>query len=161
MVQTSDGQVGWVRNTPGQLSRVHDCSALPLSPFRPRTGILKSVGENRGPGVLEVRNHTTQDSVIIMTDVNGRTVTSSYIRAGDTFLMPNIPNGTYDVYHTSGMDWNGEVFETSMSRERFDEPFTFASSNASSDGWTIELQPRIDGNLDSDPVPGAAFPSPN
>lgn len=48
--------------------------------------------------------------------------------------MANIPDGTYDIFFTSGADWDGKEFTRSCTFQRFDKTATFA---------TTETQRRI------------------
>jgi hypothetical protein len=76
--------------------------------------------------------------------------------------MTNIPDGTYDIFFTSGTDWDGNEFTRSCTFQRFDKPATFTTTETQNEitymHLTVVLYPTPNGNSRVVDVPPDSFP---
>jgi hypothetical protein len=76
--------------------------------------------------------------------------------------MANIPDGTYDVFYTSGADWDGGQFTRSCTFWRLDKTATFTTTKTQSGiqyvKFSITLHPVPNGNTQLVDVPPDSFP---
>jgi hypothetical protein len=76
--------------------------------------------------------------------------------------MGATPDGTYDVFFTSGTDWNGGQFSRACTFQRFDKMTTFTTTTTASGieytTYRITLQSMINGNAQVITVPSDSFP---
>lgn len=97
----------------------------PLSDRRGKNGtVLRAPGS--GSGEFKAENGTDHDAVVTVSQ-GGRAVGSLYVARGETAQMVNIPDGTYDIFYTSGTDWDGGAFTRSCAFQRFDTTATFVT----------------------------------
>ena len=83
-----------------------------------------------GLGQLSVENGTSSDGVVILNLSEGDPVMATYIRAGDSYTMTGIRDGTYHLFFSTGSEWDGEAneFTESPSYKRFDDPLGFSTT---------------------------------
>jgi hypothetical protein len=119
----------------------------------------RSTGENQ----LEVNNDAEQDAVVTLAQ-GGRSILSVYVGSKQKFTADRIGDGTYDIYFTSGTDWDEQLraFTRTCEFARFDEPTTFVSTRSGNTIyyriWQISLMPRIGGNAPVSQVDPKDFP---
>lgn len=79
-----------------------------------------------------------------------------YVKAGSTVQM-QIPLGEYEIYYATGDKWYGEdaLFGEDTVYSKCDDTFVFSQAY----GWTLELTPIINGNLDVDKIDKKDFPN--
>jgi len=59
---------------------------------------------------IRFRNGKSYDAVVMLTDIaTQQTIRNNYIRAGDDFVMQNIPDGSYYLKVLFGNDWNSAL----------------------------------------------------
>ena len=107
--------------------------------------------------MLRVKNGTDGDGVVILVTVPGDPVQAAYIRAGDTYEMAQIADGSYRLYFTKGKGWNAksQQFTQNVTRQRFADTLTFGGQNA---GYEVTLYGVAGGNAATQSVPPGQFP---
>jgi hypothetical protein len=121
--------------------------------------VLRAPGSGRGE--ITAENVPDHDSAVTLSQ-DGRAVGSFYVARGETAQMANIPDGTYDIFFTSGVDWDGREFTRSCTFQRFDKTQTFATTEAQNrityTKLTVILYPAPNGNAQVVDVPPDSFP---
>jgi hypothetical protein len=121
--------------------------------------VLHAPGQGRGE--ITAENVPDHDSVVTLAQ-GGRAVGSFYLTRGETARMTNIPDGTYDIFFTSGTDWDGSEFTRSCTFQRFDKPATFTTTETQNEiiytHFTVVLYPIPNGNSRVVDVPPGSFP---
>jgi hypothetical protein len=85
----------------------------------------------RGNGTLQVVNLLPADAIIKLVSNNGnRCLAQFYVRAGEAYQCPGIPDGSYTVYHATGYDYDAQSKDFKRGREakRCDSPFDFTTA---------------------------------
>ena len=85
-------------------------------------------------------------------------VMAAYIRAGDSFTMNDIPDGTYYLYFSTGSDWNGKAFLTAPTYEKFEDALEFTTGFTTYTTYRVTLQPIPGGNAATEGVNESDFP---
>lgn len=138
-------------------------ASTPLQERRLANGRLVDSQRRTGNGQLKVDNGTEHDAVVKLVQ-GGRTIVSVYVGTGSEATVGKINDGNYEVFYTSGIDWDGQLrtFTRSCLFERFDGPFKFTTVPVEGGiEYTIQsigLQPRIGGNARTATVPAQSFP---
>lgn len=97
-----------------------------------------------GPGSLTINNSGT-DAIVTLTKVGTKTpVASVYVRANAKTSLDDIPGNTFDIYVTSGTDWDSAAqhFTRQCSYQKTDSTWDFSDSD-----WTLTLTEQVNGNL--------------
>lgn len=134
-----------------------------LSERRLSNGQLIDNQRRNGSGQLEVDNGTEQDAVVKLVQ-GGKPIVSVYVRGGSETTVENINDGSYEMFYTSGVDWDDELkaFTRSCQFERFEAPVEFTTVSVEGGiNYTVQsvgLQPRIGGNARTTEVPAESFP---
>ena len=87
-----------------------------------------------------------------------------YIRAGDSFTIKGIKDGSYELYFKLGEDWDDQQgqFTRNVTRERFMELLSFETSSVAGGVQfttiTVTLYGLPEGNAETTPVPEEEFP---
>jgi hypothetical protein len=131
---------------------------------RPASGTFLRAGGLGGNGRLTVDNGGGHDAVLTL--VRGKTkLTSFYVRKGRKATVRGVPDGTYRVFFTGGVDWDKatRAFTRDCSFERFENTVAFRTVRSATliqySTWTITLQPVIGGNAKTSEVDPDSFPS--
>lgn len=116
---------------------------------------------------LKVMNRQDLDAIVCLTNsLTGRTIRNEYLKAGDSFTMQNVPNGTYYLKTFGGKNWNPDSllfdgklrgwFDTDAYFMTSDEPSDMIRMDQYDDGdkinystYTITLYPVTGGNMES------------
>ncbi|HET6914318.1 MAG TPA: J domain-containing protein [Rhodanobacteraceae bacterium] len=162
----SSGAVYRCQNVAGQvvfgnlpdLQDTHDCQrifgyevkrGLVLTPMSlPATGIIAhSYKKLKAP--LDIVAEPGANYFVKLVAPGSRTpVLTAFIRDGEK-LSVKAPLGTYDLHIASGKEWYGLKYlfgpETSLSEAEQD--FSFEDTGSGYAGYTVELTPRLNGNL--------------
>ncbi len=117
---------GWVSNARQPVQYPLSCKDIPLGTYRSLTGIIRPNQDAGGFGLLTVTNGTADDAVAILTR-NGNLVTALYLRSGDNYSVNNIKDATYNLYFSTGSDWNGKEFLSSPTYQRFQDALVFTT----------------------------------
>lgn len=121
--------------------------------------ILRSPGSGRGQ--LKVENNTERDTAVTLSQA-GRAVGSFYVARGETAQLANIPDGNYDMFLTSGLDWDGGAFTRSCSYEHIETTWNFETKPVRNgieySVNTLKLRGGAEGNVSRVAVPPSSFP---
>lgn len=124
------------------------------SPYNTHFGI--GVYDKNYFNELTVRNGNSTDAIVCLTEYNypNRTIRNEYIRAGDSFKMTSIPNGTYYMKTFYGKYWNPEtlLFDTLMNftvSDNYDDLIEMNQSGDSYSTYTVTLYQVVNGNMES------------
>lgn len=132
----------------------------PAPAARPRTDLLSPSGTS-GAGVLEIKNGTDSDGVVILVSAAGAPLQAAYIRTGDSYSMTGISDGTYRLYFSKGQGWDPirKEFTTGVTRQRFQDALTFVTSGSQYTRYAVTLYGVTDGNAATLGVPPEQFPA--
>jgi len=132
------------------------------------TGLYDKAYSNQ----LEVKNGQSQDVIVCLTEYyeNKRTIRNEYIRAGESFIMTSIPNGTYFLKSFYGKNWNPDtLLYDGQLKGFFDAESGFSVSDQSDDLinmeqteksysiFTVTLYPVVGGNMASRSITASDF----
>jgi len=121
---------------------------------------------------LEVKNGQSLDVIVCLTEYYGskRTIRNEYIRAGESFTMTNIPNGTYYLKSFYGKDWNPDTllynarlkgfFDTSSGfsvSDEFNDLLKMEQNEKSYSIYSVTLYPVEGGNMESRNITASDF----
>ncbi|WP_322760792.1 hypothetical protein [Frankia sp. Cr2] len=129
---------------------------------QPANGNL-SPGKRGGLGKLTIKAATT-DAVIKLTG-GGTLIRNIYVRAGQTVVADGIPDGTFDVFFTTGTDWESAAsrFTRDCAFSKFDQPLPYQTKYFSTQTqyttFTLTLYKSIDGNASTSSVDPDSFPA--
>ncbi len=129
----------------------------PRPATRPPTGELSRSG-SFGSAYLEIKNGTDSDGVVILVTLSGAPVQAAYIRAGDSYRMSSIADGTYRLYFTKGSGWDATTkqFTSNVIRQRFEDVLSYGPTTA---GYEVTLYGVAGGNAGTENVPAGQFPA--
>lgn len=130
-------------------------------------GVYDRNYENR----VKIHNGQGTDVIVCLTQYYSpnRTIRNEYIRAGESFEMTSIPNGTYYLKSFYGNYWNPDTLFMGKVRGFFDTLAGFSKSDDFSDLLKIEqnnyqysiyeitLYPVVGGNMESEPINATEF----
>jgi hypothetical protein len=114
-----------------------------------------------GPGRLKIDNGAGDDTVVSLVRRGTHTpVLAVYVRGGAKTTVGRIGDGTYQIFMTSGQDWDPalRVFTRDCAFERFDDPFRYITTPTKYPGWEITLRKAVGGNAKTSNVPPESFP---
>ncbi|MGW1375832.1 hypothetical protein ACWD6P_16380 [Streptomyces sp. NPDC002446] len=121
-------------------------------------------GSRGGLGRLTINNGTRTDAVVTLAQ-SKRTAFSVYIRKGSSTTIRSVNSGSYTVYFTTGVDWNGakRSFTRECNFEKFDDKANFRTVRVAGGTQytvlTFTLNKVIGGNATTSEVPPGEFPS--
>lgn len=110
-----------------------------------------------GPGSLTINNSGT-DAVVTLTKVGTKTpVASVYVRGNANTTLSDIPGDTFDIYVSSGTDWDSaaQKFTRQCSFSKTDSTWDFSDSD-----WSLTLTPVVNGNLTVSQLGAGDAPNP-
>src|SRR3989339_351199 len=112
-----------------------------------------------GEGILSISNGTKSDAVVKLITTGGSKVYSVYVRANSSYSIENINDGIYRLLFSFGSNWdpNQNKFLVNPRAEAFDDTFDFETSDTKSTGFTITLNPVIDGKATTSPLDSNVF----
>ena len=142
-------------------------AATPYTHRRLADGALVKRAARSGLGQLTVRNNNDQDAVVSL--VRGGSDVAAmalYVRARSSATTTGVADGIYQVYYTTGADWDGSqhLFTRYCDFEKLNKAIDFATTPQSSGatGYTTEqitLNPVFGGNVTASRVPADKFPA--
>lgn len=113
-----------------------------------------------GSGELKVDNGNNVDTVINLVKVGSKKpAVSVYIRGQKKVTTGRIKDGTYQVFMSSGADWDGKRFTRNCQFSKFDSSFKFTTTSRQYTIWELSLKVRLGGNASSSDVDSDSFPS--
>lgn len=82
-----------------------------------------------------------------------------YVTAGSSAEI-SVPLGVYEIYYAVGDTWYGEehLFGPDTVYNKCDDTFSFTYEGDAYSGWTLQLQPVFNGNLDTSVINAEDFP---
>ena len=113
-----------------------------------------------GSGQFKIDNGNATDTVINLVKAGSKKpAVSVYVRGKSKVTTGRIKDGTYQVFVSSGADWDGKRFTRDCSYSKFDDSFAFRTTSRQYTIWQITLKPTLGGNARSSSVDPEAFPS--
>lgn len=123
--------------------------------------VLRDPGS--GYGEITVENGTDHDAVLTLSHSDSP-VGSLYVGRGQTARLTDIPDGEYEVFFTSGVDWDGSRFTRSCNFSRFSETAQFQTITSGGQvqytTFSMTLHPVAGGTASILPVSPDLFPEP-
>jgi hypothetical protein len=94
---------------------------------RPETGYCVKNITRSGLGEVVMHNNAKMDSVAVLADLDIKPLIAIYIRAGDTYNLTGVDDGSYGLYFTMGTGWDAKAgkFRSSRGLYRFNNPLDF------------------------------------
>jgi len=133
------------------------CSSVGTS--RPGNGKVLRRGGPYGRGEFQIKNAPSSDAVVALSTA-GTVVRAVYVRSGETATVSNIPDGTYDIYYTSGSDWDADAFAfcADPTYQEFDTGATFTTIGNRYTIYILTLYGVVGGNMTSHSISPEQFP---
>lgn len=159
-VQLADAREGWISAKPEHSQLTSDPASLPIAFFRPSSMEIHR-GENiGGRGVLTIENKGAIDQVVILSQ-GGATLLAGYVRGNENLTIERVPDGQFEAFTTSGIDWDGAQFNRGRSSRRFDEPLDFTTTATTYSIWTLTLGASLVDMIDGgNSAPSSAVDAP-
>lgn len=119
-----------------------------------------------GQGELNIKNGTSYDAIVNLVEPHTlQAVRSVYVQAGKTFIEKNIAPGTYEIYFSTGIDWDttARSFVKDASYGRLERQISYyeapdlATGQTKYCGFEITLQATEGGGVASLPVDKQTF----
>ena len=84
-----------------------------------------------------------------------------YIRAGDSYNMAGIVDGTYRLYFAKGDGWDAgrKQFSRDVTQQRFEDTIVFETTGSQYTSYEVTLYGVANGNAATENVPSAQFPT--
>ena len=144
---------------PPETQPVTDTPTVESQPVisRPPTGVIQPNVTNLGCGQFEVENGTAADGVVALM-LGEQAVTAAYVRAGETATMFDIGDGVYQIYFTTGSDWDGNQFTQGASYQRFEDTLPYETTATTCNIWNVTLHGVVGGNAATEGLPADQFP---
>ncbi|MGF1426040.1 hypothetical protein [Kitasatospora sp. LaBMicrA B282] len=127
-------------------------------------------GGTSGTGVLKVDNSNGDGDAVVTLSKSGQSAYSLYVVKGQSTTVNGIEDGTYDVYTTSGLDWdaNAKMFTENCDFQKFDSPVPYTTDYHGDGSYTyyeetITLHAKAGtdpGDTASSKVPPDQYPTP-
>lgn len=116
-------------------------------------------GSRTGMGELNIDNGGNHDGVVTLA-INKSAIYSVYVQQGSKYTVTGIRDGTYEVFFSTGVDWDSQNrnFTRERSLQRFDDTFSFTTTSAEATNWSITIYPVANGNANSSSVNPNDFP---
>ncbi|GHF40546.1 hypothetical protein GCM10018790_17690 [Kitasatospora xanthocidica] len=116
---------------------------LPKPQPQPRSlenGAVVRDGGNSGKGTLKFNNNGSTDAVFMLA-ADGKAVASAYAVKGQVATIEGVKAGAYDIYYTSGVDWDSEAkqFTQSCQFVKVGDKHEFAPDGGGTI-WTVKLR---------------------
>jgi hypothetical protein len=130
------------------------------STSRPHSGTILFSGIRGGLGRITIKNHLSQDSVIVLVRGKSKAI-GVYVRAHATSTVRNIKDGTYTIYFTTGSRFSAckGRFTSGASYWRVKNRLPFVSPPRFTVA-TLTIFAASGGNSPSTQISPSGFPSP-
>jgi hypothetical protein len=119
-----------------------------------------------GLGQLTIHNGNDQDAVVSLVRGSGSVAALAlYVRAKSSATTTSVADGTYQVYYTTGSDWDSRehLFTRFCDFEKLNKDSTFTTTQGSSETQytteSITLNTVFAGNVTASKVPADRFPA--
>jgi hypothetical protein len=137
-------------------------SATPEQSRKLANGAFVKKGTRNGSGQLKIDNSGGSKDVSMSLATAGAKTTAFavYVRSGSSYTVTGIKDGTYDVYMTSGTDWDpvGPGFSRDCGFSKFDDTLAFKTTSGQYTIWTLTLKASAAGNARTAEVNPDDFP---
>jgi hypothetical protein len=166
-----------LRSAEAELAKVNPTAGARASSFLPAAtaythrrltdGTLVKRSVRSGLGQLTIHNGNSQDAVVSLVLRGSDVATMAlYVRAKSSATTTGIADGAYQVYYTTGADWDGSehLFTRYCDFEKLNKVIPFTATQQS-DGVTqytteqITLNSVLAGNITASRVPADKFPA--
>ncbi|MGW4471852.1 hypothetical protein [Nonomuraea sp. NPDC004354] len=129
---------------------------------RPANGRFLRAERLSGRSSLLIDNGGSRDAVV--TVMRGKAKAFSvFVRKKSTFRVKGVRDGTYEIFFTHGIDWDGRAFTRSCSFERFEKPVQFRTTYTATQirwhDWRVTLHSVTGGNAPTTDVDPGTFPA--
>jgi hypothetical protein len=120
------------------------------------TGTVVAGHADSGQGWLTITNGGTTDATVSLVADGAAPSVTVYVGQGQTYTLEGIPDGVYQLYVTSGADWDpaARLFSRSCQFQQFD----YTTTDAEATTYTVTLTPVIGGNASMSTVDPGQFP---
>lgn len=110
---------------------------------------------------MTIVNGTERDGVAILTTTDEKTISSTFVRAGDSFVMSQIGDGIYRLYFSTGEVWDDNIarFTENERYQRFEDLFSFTTGALTYTTWRVTLHGVVGGTAQAENVNPSEFPS--
>jgi hypothetical protein len=152
---------GWVNAQLGRVILNFPCATFPHGYYRPENGaIFVDKREKIGIGILKVDNGFPKDAHVLITYQN-MPIYSLYIHSQEQAVLEGVPDGEYNVYFSSGTDWDAVDyrFTSDAIYMKFEDIFSYVTQGNQSVKWTITMGSAEGGIAVTKPVSPGEFPS--
>ncbi|MFI6318627.1 hypothetical protein ACIBG8_13955 [Nonomuraea sp. NPDC050556] len=128
------------------------------------TGAFLKRENLNGRSSLQISNGGDRDAVVTLMR-GGTKAFSVYVRKNGKYKVRGVRDGSYRIYFTHGVDWDGKLrsFSRRCSFERFQKSVKFKTTYTSTQilwhDWRITLHAITGGNAPTDTVDPGSFPS--
>lgn len=155
---------------------LHDRQAGLTEPYSLANGtILKARNPDyfNGDGQLRIDNGTNYDAVAKLIHkgfwdgmnegTGGTSILTVYIKAGNSYTITNVSDGTYWLAFMQGTDWDttNKKFVRNISYQSFDDTFNFTTTEDDQyvhySKFRVTLNPVVGGTAETSPVNPAQF----
>lgn len=126
-------------------------------------GQFVRAGSRTGRGELTIDNGGSQDAVISLA-INKNPAFSVYVRNGSQYTVKGIRDGTYQIFFTTGADWDPQnrTFTRDRTLQRFDDTLNFATTKTGNEirwnNWTVTLHSVVGGTANAREINPNEFP---
>ncbi|MFF5117618.1 hypothetical protein Daura_37480 [Dactylosporangium aurantiacum] len=125
-------------------------------------GTMVKKGTLNGSGEFTINNSGSDTDVVVSLVPNGTKVAAwtVYVSAGKTYKVKRVRDGNYQVYMTTGVDWDAAAagFTRSCEFEKFTDLLEFKTTSRQYTTWEITLKASVGGNADTDAVDPGDYP---
>jgi hypothetical protein len=125
-------------------------------------GTMVKKGTLNGSGEFTIDNSGGETDAVVSLVPNGGKVASFtvYVSAGKTYKVKKVKDGSYQVFMSTGVDWDAGAagFTRSCEFAKFADIFDFKTTNSQYTIWEITLKASVGGNAETDPVNPGDFP---
>jgi hypothetical protein len=165
-LRTAEASLATVNPTAGAKAGSFLPPATGYTNRRLADGALVKRDTKSGLGQLTIHNGNDQDAVVSLVRGSGSAAALAlYVRAKSSATTTSVPDGTYEVYYTTGDDWDssGHLFTRFCDFEKLNKNSTFTTTqgNGATDYTTeqITLNTVFAGNVTASKVPADKFPA--
>ena len=93
--------------------------------------------------------------------MNGASNDMSFMVSPNSCAEVLVPLGEFEIYYTYGNLWGGteHLFGSSAPYYKCEGYFSFYDDGQHYQGWSLELYPQTNGNMDTEIIPADQFPN--
>ncbi len=159
-----------LRSVAAQLATADPAHPAPVGTFLPpatadrnrrlANGTLVKGSTGGGLGTLNIANGGGTDATISLVLRRARTATIAvYVHRRSSYTVTGIDDGSYQVYITSGRDWDRHRFTRTCDFQKFDQNLTYTTTSTQYTTYHITLTPVHGGTAAISPVDPNQFPA--